>query len=102
MTFIAREEAFTCEHCGASVSPLLHGSYRNHCPVCLWSKHVDDRGPGDRLSLCGGMMRPIGLDQSGKKGWMVIHDCELCTKRIPNKAAPDDDLTKVCGEKNSS
>lgn len=90
MTFIPREEPFTCEHCGAAVTPLLHGTYRNHCPHCLWSKHVDDVGPGDRASLCGGMMRPVGLDQSGKKGWMVIHACEKCGKRIPNKLTEDD------------
>lgn len=90
MTFIAREEPFTCEHCGASVAPLEGGTYRNHCPHCLWSKHVDDQGPGDRASLCGGMMEPVSLDQSGKKGWMVIHECEKCGKKIPNKLAGDD------------
>lgn len=88
--FIPREEPFTCEHCAAAVTPLLCGTYRNHCPRCLWSKHVDDAGPGDRASLCGGMMRPVDLDQSGKKGWMVIHECERCGKRIPNKIADDD------------
>ena len=90
MTFIAREEPFTCEHCGASVEPLGSGTYRNHCPQCLWSKHVDDQGPGDRASLCGGMMRPVELDQSGKKGWMIVHECEKCGKSIPNKIADDD------------
>lgn len=90
MTFIAREEPFTCEHCGASVTPLRHGTYRNHCPQCLWSKHVDDEGPGDRASLCKGMMEPVGLDQTGKKGWMAIHRCLKCGKKIPNKLAEDD------------
>lgn len=37
------------------------------------------------------MMRPISLDQTGKKGWMVIHICEKCGKRIPNKLASDDE-----------
>ena len=63
---------------------------------------MDATGPGDRLSDCGGLMRPVGLDQSGKKGWMVIHECVNCGKRIPNKAAPDDDLTKMADEKSSS
>lgn len=90
MIFIAREESFTCDRCGVLVTPLLRGTYRNHCPHCLWSKHVDDAGPGDRASLCGGMMEPVGLDQSGKKGWMVIHRCEACGKEIPNILAPDD------------
>lgn len=91
MTFIAREESFVCDHCGAAVEPLKGGTYRNHCPQCLWSKHVDDQGPGDRTSLCGGMMEPVGMDQSGKKGWMVMHVCTVCGKKIPNVIAPDDD-----------
>jgi DNA-directed RNA polymerase subunit RPC12/RpoP len=93
MPFIPREEPFTCEHCGRPVEPLGRGTYRNHCPFCLWSKHVDDQGPGDRASTCGGLMEPIGLDQDGKKGWMILHRCVHCGKEIPNKAAPDDDLT---------
>jgi DNA-directed RNA polymerase subunit RPC12/RpoP len=95
MTFIAREEAFTCEHCRASVGPLEKGTYRNHCPKCLWSKHVDDEGPGDRASRCHGMMRPAGIDQTGKKGFLVIHECESCGKRIVNKLAPDDEWTSA-------
>jgi DNA-directed RNA polymerase subunit RPC12/RpoP len=90
MTFIAREEPFTCGHCGAQVAPLVHGSYRNHCPKCLWSKHVDDQGPGDRASLCQGMMEPAGVDHRSGKGWMIVHVCTVCGKRIPNIVAPDD------------
>jgi hypothetical protein len=43
----AQNQGFTCENCGASVAPLSNGSYRNHCPACLLSKHVDIL-PGDR------------------------------------------------------
>jgi DNA-directed RNA polymerase subunit RPC12/RpoP len=92
MPFIARQEAFTCEHCGHSVDPLQNGSYRNHCPRCLFSKHVDKDGPGDRASMCGALMRPISIDQDSKRGFLVIHRCEHCGKQIPNRAAPDDDL----------
>lgn len=92
MVFIARQEPFLCEHCGASVEPLPSGSYRNHCPNCLHSKHVDDAGPGDRESSCGGLMRPVMIEQSGKKGWLVTHVCNRCGKRIVNKLAPDDDM----------
>jgi len=95
MTFIARQESFTCVHCGKSVEPLEHGSYRNHCPHCLYSLHVDRDGPGDRESTCQSPMAPVELDQNGKKGWMIVHQCVRCGKRIPNKAAPDDDLTAV-------
>lgn len=92
MTFIARQEPFICEHCGAEVLPLSNGSYRNHCPHCLYSKHVDAKGPGDRASVCQGLMKPTALEQRSRKGWMIIHVCELCGKTIPNIAAPDDDL----------
>lgn len=94
-TFIARQESFTCVHCGKNVLPLEHGSYRNHCPFCLYSLHVDLQGPGDRESLCRSPMAPVGLEQRGNKGWMIVHECVRCGKRIPNKAAPDDDLTAV-------
>lgn len=94
MTFIAREEAFTCGHCGNKVQPLGKGTYRNHCPQCLWSKHVDDEGPGDRLSLCKGLMEPKGFDM--RKGeWVVQHECTECGKKIVNKLAPDDDWKKL-------
>lgn len=92
MVFISRQEAFVCEHCGAAVSPLDQGTCRNHCPKCLWSKHVDHVGPGDRASLCQGLMEPIGVDHDAKKGgWMIRHRCVKCGKEIPNRFAPDDD-----------
>ena len=99
MPFIARQEPFTCEHCGVDVEPLTNGSYRNHCPVCLYSKCVDRDGPGDRLSTCQGLMKPIGLDYRRNKGWMIIHKCIKCSKEIPNIAADDDDLTILADEK---
>ena len=92
MTFIPREEAFICEYCQHSVEPLLKGSYRNHCPKCLYSKHVDLDGPGDRLSPCQGLLEPTGIDQDSKKGFLILHQCQMCRKKSKNKAAPDDDL----------
>ena len=77
---------FTCAHCGAGVLPLTNGSYRNHCPFCLWSVHVDDAGPGDRLSACLGLMQPVEL-VSKRKGWQVVHRCTRCGKTQPNKVA---------------
>lgn len=92
MTFIARQERFTCEHCSTEVEPLENGSYRNHCPHCLYSKHVDAGGPGDRESDCGGIMEPTGMDHRSGKGWVIVHKCTRCTKVIPNIAAPDDNI----------
>lgn len=37
-------------------------------------------------------MPAVGLDQDGKKGWILIHRCERCGKEVRNKAAPDDEL----------
>ncbi|MBU0767254.1 RNHCP domain-containing protein [Patescibacteria group bacterium] len=91
-TFIPRQEPFVCDNCNKEVQPLENGSYRNHCSYCLCSKHVDEEGPGDRESKCGGLMHPIELNQNAKKGWVILHECALCGKRIQNKAAPDDDL----------
>jgi hypothetical protein len=99
MIFITRQEHFQCEHCHAIVQPLPHGSYRNHCPRCLYSKHVDAVGPGDRASMCHGLMEPLTLDQDGKRGWMIIHRCVACGKQIPNRAAPDDQIIEFMESK---
>lgn len=91
MTFIAREEPFVCANCEKENFPLGKGTYRNHCSKCLFSLHVDKEGPGDRASLCLGLMEPIGLDQHTKKGWIIIHRCTKCGAERRNKAAPDDE-----------
>ncbi|MBT7008924.1 RNHCP domain-containing protein [Candidatus Peregrinibacteria bacterium] len=91
MIFLARQEPFTCEHCSFNVPVLDNGSYRNHCPKCLWSKHVDKNGPGDRESECKGMMKPVGMEYRKKKGWMILQTCEICGKENCNLTAPDDD-----------
>jgi predicted RNA-binding Zn-ribbon protein involved in translation (DUF1610 family) len=81
--------AFVCLQCGAAVQPLGNGSVRNHCPACLHSRHVDVL-PGDRASDCGGAMVPVGAEQSGKKGWIVLHRCQKCGFTGRNRAALDD------------
>lgn len=94
MTFIPRQEQFICEHCDYEVQPLQHGTCRSHCPKCLYSKHVDN-DPGDRASDCLGLMQPASIDQSGKKGFIIIHRCEKCGVVKRNKAAPDDELSNL-------
>ncbi len=84
-----RNEGFVCGHCGEEVRPLANGSCRNHCPRCLWSKHVDDV-PGDRGSRCGGMMPPAGIEQDARRGWMIVHRCVRCGMFRRNRAALDD------------
>lgn len=87
-------DAFVCEQCSKAISPLASGSYRNHCPFCLYSKHVDVV-PGDRQNSCRGLMEPIGVEHSSKKGWIIIHRCLRCSfigrnKTALNDAQPDD------------
>lgn len=80
---------FVCQHCGREVPPLQNGSYRNHCPFCLCSLHVDVF-PGDRANNCHGLLEPIGAEHSGKKGWMIVYRCARCGGLGRNKAALDD------------
>lgn len=93
---------FTCQHCGAEVSsnPAASGVVnRNHCPYCLWSKHVDLNQSGDRLNACKEGMRPIGLTFKRVKNkygstlgeLQVIHCCTGCGGYAINRIAADDD-----------
>jgi hypothetical protein len=88
--FTRRVEDFECSHCQRYVTG---NGYTNHCPSCLWSRHVDIN-PGDRLATCGGMMRPIGAVMSGPE-LTVIHECEDCGHRRPNKVTALDNESAV-------
>lgn len=92
--FIVINEEFCCDHCGQE-NTRLSGSCRNHCRYCLYSKHLDSQNPGDRLSTCGSLMPPIAVEQDGKRGWMIIHQCRKCAKIIRNKAADDDNFDQI-------
>jgi hypothetical protein len=80
--------AFQCENCGAAVTSLNNGSFRNHCPECLYSKHLDIF-PGDRANGCHGLMKPVAIDYSSKKGYQLVHECTVCHQISRNKAAVD-------------
>ena len=92
-----RNEGFVCGHCGVRVEPLANGSCRNHCPQCLWSKHVDDV-PGDRASRCGGMMECVAVEPDARRGWMLAHRCTRCGAMRCNRAAIDDPRQPDCIE----
>ncbi len=103
------EKGFRCEYCGAYVYtlPMIAGvNNRNHCPFCLWSRHVDHLKPGDRMSACKAVMQPIGLtvkqthdkymtDKMGEL--MLIHHCRDCSKLSINRIAADDQTEMVAG-----
>lgn len=68
---------FICRNCGRAVSPNTAGGYRNHCPYCFYSVHLDEK-PGDRRSACAGLMEPVGVRYHTSKGWQLIHRCNRC------------------------
>lgn len=88
-TALGTNQGFSCVHCGAEVPPLSNGSYRNHCPHCLHSLHVDVN-PGDRASDCGGLLVPEAVEHNSKKGWVIVHRCRRCGAERRNRAALDD------------
>jgi hypothetical protein len=83
--FIRTIENFTCEHCGSEVKG---NGFTNHCPNCLWSKHVDIH-PGDRSADCGGLMEPIAIEPKGQD-YIIIHKCQKCGVQKKNIASKQD------------
>ncbi len=57
--------------------------------------HLDKDSPGDRQANCSGLMRPLGLRYSGKKGYMILHECTECGKTIYNSTAEDDNMDLI-------
>lgn len=82
---------FTCKHCGTAVPNDAPGTRnRNHCPACLYSRHVDITR-GDRKSKCGGMMKPVGIVKRDNGENLVVHQCQGCGFVSKNRVAGDDD-----------
>jgi hypothetical protein len=89
----AGEQPFHCDQCGLLVEPLVAGGrHRNHCPRCLTSRHVDDRAPGDRRALCGGLMPPVARLARRTGEHVVVHRCARCGAERRNRLAADDNL----------
>lgn len=88
--FVKNVEDFICENCGNNIKG---NGYTNHCPNCLYSKHVDIN-PGDRACSCKGLMEPISILQ--KKGELVIiHKCLKCSFERKNKVLESDNRDKI-------
>ena len=75
--FTMIDEKFICENCHNNVD-ILGYTARDHCPNCLYSKHVDIF-PGDRENECKGLLRPIGI-QKFKDTYKIIYKCQKCGK----------------------
>ena len=88
--FQRNKENFICENCGWQI---LGDGYTNHCPRCLWSKHVDIN-PGDRLNDCGGLMEPIALEQKHGDNY-IVQQCITCGFVKRNKQNKNDNLETI-------
>jgi Zn finger protein HypA/HybF involved in hydrogenase expression len=83
-------EDFTCLHCHKRIKG---NGYTNHCPHCLWSKHVDIH-PGDRLNTCQGLMEPVQAFYKGGQ-WNLIHRCQKCHTEKTIKIFPGDNIEPI-------
>ena len=86
------DEKFICENCKKEVSPLGYTA-RDHCPYCLYSKHVDIL-PGDRSNTCHGLLIPIGIEKY-KDTFKIIYKCDTCKQTHRNIMANDDNMDKI-------
>ncbi len=91
--FFMIEDPFKCSNCGYEVNELKY-TVRNHCPNCLYSKHVDIN-PGDRKEQCQGLMEPIGIEKNKKDTYKIIYRCQLCGVVKKNIMAKDDNWDKI-------
>jgi DNA-directed RNA polymerase subunit RPC12/RpoP len=90
--FTMKDEAFVCDNCGKEVNPLGYTS-RDHCPSCLYSKHVDIN-PGDRMNSCKGLLEPIGIEKF-KDTYKIVYKCLKCGEMHKNIIAKDDDMDEI-------
>lgn len=90
--FSKLDEEFICENCNKKVNKLNYTS-RDHCPYCLYSKHVDIN-PGDRANTCRGLLKPIQIEKF-KDTYKIIYRCEKCNQLHKNIMANDDDFNEI-------
>lgn len=84
--FLRKLENFVCENCGERV---VGDGYTDHCPKCLFGKHVDEEFPGDRASECRGLMEP--MKSTYKSGYFrIYYKCSRCRHEFWVKATEDD------------
>lgn len=86
------DEEFICDNCGKNVEKLKY-SARDHCPYCLYSKHVDIN-PGDRKNNCKGLLVPVGIEKF-KNTYKIIYKCYSCNEYHKNIMATDDNMDLI-------
>ena len=91
--FVKNDNEFICQNCGKKVEKLKYTS-RDHCNYCLHSLHVDIT-PGDRKNECKGLLVPITVEETSKKGKVIVYRCSRCGKEIRNIVAQDDNQEEI-------
>lgn len=86
------DETFICENCGKKVEKLNYTA-RDHCPFCLYSKHLDIN-PGDRTNNCKGLLEPISIEKY-KNTYKIIYRCQKCNQTHKNIMATDDNFELI-------
>ena len=86
------DESFICENCGYNVEKLNYTA-RDHCPHCLYSKHLDIN-PGDRQNKCHGLLEPISIEKF-KNTYKIIYKCKKCNIIHKNIVASDDNIELI-------
>ena len=86
------DEEFICNNCNKKVQKLNYTA-RDHCPYCLYSKHVDIL-PGDRKNTCHGLLKPIGIEKY-KNTYKIIYKYISCNQIHKNIMAKDDNFEKI-------
>ena len=90
--FLENDEEFICENCGKKVGKLIYSS-RDHCPHCLYSKHVDIL-PGDRMNSCKGLLEPLSIEKF-KDTYKIVYKCKKCNEIHKNIIAKDDNYDEI-------
>lgn len=90
--FTMKDESFVCENCGFNVEKLNYTA-RDHCPNCLYSKHVDIN-PGDRENNCQGLLKPIEIEKF-KDTYKIVYKCIKCGENHKNIMANDDNMKVI-------
>ncbi len=74
----------------------MGNGYTDHCPKCLWGKHVDEETPGDRASTCHGLLRPAKAEfKISNSKFKIKYKCVRCHHEFVVWNAEDDDREKL-------
>lgn len=85
-------ESFICENCGQKVEKSSYTA-RDHCPYCLYSKHVDIN-PGDRANTCQGLLEPIAIEKF-KDSYKILYRCLKCGQTHKNIIEKEDNMDVI-------